>query len=183
MSPGHDHQQGVRLGPQGRDARRAGDRMRRRRHRHRRRPGEHERVAARAAGLARRLSHGRREAGRHDDRRRPVGRLQPVPHGHHRRERREEVRRSRAPQQDEFAVASQNKAEAAQKAGTFKDEITPVRDPAAQGRSGRVRRRRVPQGRRDARGDGGPASPRSTRTARSPPATRPASTTAPPRCS
>jgi acetyl-CoA C-acetyltransferase len=29
-------------------------------------------------------------------------------------------------QQDEFAVASQNKAEAAQKAGRFKDEITPV---------------------------------------------------------
>ena len=29
-------------------------------------------------------------------------------------------------QQDEFAVTSQNKAEAAQKAGKFKDEITPV---------------------------------------------------------
>src|SRR5262249_31968993 len=29
-------------------------------------------------------------------------------------------------QQDEFAVASQNKAEAAQKAGRFKDEIVPV---------------------------------------------------------
>ena len=29
-------------------------------------------------------------------------------------------------QQDEFAVASQNKAEAAQKGGKFKDEITPV---------------------------------------------------------
>ena len=29
-------------------------------------------------------------------------------------------------QQDEFAVASQNKAEAAQKAGKFKDEIAPV---------------------------------------------------------
>jgi acetyl-CoA C-acetyltransferase len=29
-------------------------------------------------------------------------------------------------QQDEFAVASQNKAEAAQKSGRFKDEITPV---------------------------------------------------------
>jgi acetyl-CoA C-acetyltransferase len=28
--------------------------------------------------------------------------------------------------QDEFAVASQNKAEAAQKAGKFKDEIVPV---------------------------------------------------------
>jgi acetyl-CoA C-acetyltransferase len=29
-------------------------------------------------------------------------------------------------EQDEFAVASQNKAEAAQKAGKFKDEIIPV---------------------------------------------------------
>src|SRR5207247_10259867 len=29
-------------------------------------------------------------------------------------------------QQDEFAVASQNKAEAAQKSGRFKDEITPI---------------------------------------------------------
>ena len=34
--------------------------------------------------------------------------------------------RSPAQQQDEFAVGSQNKAEAAQKAGKFKDEITPV---------------------------------------------------------
>jgi acetyl-CoA acetyltransferase len=31
-----------------------------------------------------------------------------------------------SPRQDEFAVASQNKAEAAQKAGKFKDEIVPV---------------------------------------------------------
>jgi acetyl-CoA acetyltransferase len=29
-------------------------------------------------------------------------------------------------EQDEFAVASQNKAEAAQKAGKFKDEIVPT---------------------------------------------------------
>src|SRR4029434_9830931 len=36
-------------------------------------------------------------------------------------------------QQDEFAVASQNKAEAAQKAGTFKDEITPVSIPQRKG--------------------------------------------------
>jgi len=38
-------------------------------------------------------------------------------------------------QQDEFAVASQNKAEAAQKAGRFKDEITPV---TIKGRKGDV---------------------------------------------
>ncbi len=48
--------------------------------------------AARAAGLARRPAHGRLEDGRHDDRRRPVGRLQPVPHGHHRRERGQAIR-------------------------------------------------------------------------------------------
>jgi acetyl-CoA C-acetyltransferase len=36
-------------------------------------------------------------------------------------------------QQDEFAVASQNKAEEAQKAGKFKDEITPVMIPQRKG--------------------------------------------------
>jgi acetyl-CoA C-acetyltransferase len=36
-------------------------------------------------------------------------------------------------QQDEFAVASQNKAEKAQKAGLFKDEITPVMIPQRKG--------------------------------------------------
>src|SRR4051812_13315069 len=35
--------------------------------------------------------------------------------------------------QDEFAVASQNKAEAAQKAGKFKDEIVPVEIPSRKG--------------------------------------------------
>ena len=37
------------------------------------------------------------------------------------------------PQQDEFAVASQNKAEAAQKGGKFKDEIVPVMLPQRKG--------------------------------------------------
>ena len=36
-------------------------------------------------------------------------------------------------QQDEFSVASQNKAEAAQKAGAFKDEIVPVMIPQRKG--------------------------------------------------
>ena len=53
-------------------------------------------------------------------------------------------------QQDEFAVASQNKAEAAKKAGKFKDEIAPVTIKAPQGRH-RGRHRRVSEGRRHAR--------------------------------
>jgi hypothetical protein len=40
---GDDHQQGLRLGPEGRDAGGAGHPRRRQRDRHRRRPGEHER--------------------------------------------------------------------------------------------------------------------------------------------
>ena len=40
-------------------------------------------------------------------------------------------------EQDRFAVASQNKAEAAKKAGKFKDEIAPVTHQDAQGRDGR----------------------------------------------
>ena len=55
-------------------------------------------------------------------------------------------------EQDEFAVASQNKTEAAQKAGRFKDEIVPVEIPSRKG-PGDVRRRRVSAPRRDARRD------------------------------
>ena len=47
-------------------------------------------------------------------------------------------------EQDSFAVASQNKAEAAKKAGKFKDEIVPVTIKTQQGRDGR-RRGRVHQ--------------------------------------
>ena len=51
--------------------------------------------------------------------------------------------------QDEFAVKSQNKAEAAIKAGKFKDEIVPVTITVAQGRH-RGGRRRISQGGRHA---------------------------------
>ena len=124
-------------------------------------------VAARAARLARRPAHGRLEAGRLDDHRRPVGRLQPVPHGHHRRERGQEVRHH-AREQDALALASQQKAAAAQEAGRFKDEIVPVS----------IRRRRATRS---------SSRPTSSSTARpaprrwpacGPPSTRPARVTA-----
>ena len=68
-------------------------------------------------------------------------------------------------QQDEFAVASQNKAEAAQKAGRFKDEIVAGDDEDPQGRH-RGRRRRISQARHHARGDRQAAARPSPRTAR-----------------
>ena len=55
-------------------------------------------------------------------------------------------------QQDEFAVASQNKAEAAQKAGRFKDEIAPVTVKSRKG-DVVVDTDEYPQARRHARGD------------------------------
>jgi acetyl-CoA C-acetyltransferase len=58
-------------------------------------------------------------------------------------------------EQDEFAVKSQNKTEAAQKAGRFNDEIVPYEVPDAQGTGG-VRRGRISAPRRDHRGDEGP---------------------------
>ena len=54
-------------------------------------------------------------------------------------------------QQDEFAAGSQKKAEAAQKAGRFKDEIVPVKIKLA-ARRDRGRYRRAPQARHDLRG-------------------------------
>jgi acetyl-CoA C-acetyltransferase len=57
--------------------------------------------------------------------------------------------------QDAFAAASQQKAEAAQKAGKFKDEIVGVEMPQQEGPARRVRHRRISEGRhhrRDARG-------------------------------
>ena len=54
-------------------------------------------------------------------------------------------------QQDEFAVASQNKAEKAQKAGKFKDEIVPVMIPQRKGDPVAFDSRRIHQGGNDAR--------------------------------
>ena len=60
--------------------------------------------------------------------------------------------RSPAQQQDEFAVESQNKAEAAQKAGKFKDEIAPVTIKSRKGDIV-VDTDEYPQARRHARSD------------------------------
>ena len=83
-------------------------------------------------------------------------------------------------QQDEFAVKSQNKAEAAMKAGKFKDEIVAGHHQVAQGRH-RGRHRRISEGRRDDRLASPSCVRPSTRKAPSPPPTPRASTTAPPR--
>ena len=89
-----DHRLGpqpaLRLGPARRRARHAADRHRRRQDHRRRRPGIDVAVAALPAS-ARRHQDGRLQDDRHDDQGRPVGRLQRLPHGQHRRERRPPV--------------------------------------------------------------------------------------------
>ena len=85
-------------------------------------------------------------------------------------------------QQDEFAVASQNKAEAAQKAGKFKDEIVPVMIPQRKGDPVAFAADEFIKAGHDARFGLAASSPRSPRTARSRPPTPRDSTTAVPRC-
>ena len=177
--PGLGRQPAVRLRPARGRARLSGDPQRRRRDRRRRRPGIDEHGAALRASAQRR-EDGRLRDDRHHDQGRPVGRLQRLSHGQHGRERRHASGRSPAQQQDEFAVGSQNKAEAAQKAGRFKDEIVPVTVKTPQGRH-RRRHRRISQARHDARRRSASCAPPSTRKAPSPPAMPPASMTAPPR--
>ena len=141
-----------------------GDPQRRQRDRRRRRPGEHEPGAALHASAQRRQD-GRRRAGRHHDQGRAVGRLQRLSHGQHGRERRAEDGRSRASSRTQFAAASQQKAEAAQKAGRFKDEIVAGHDHEPQGRRDR-RCRRISEARHDRRSRWPSCGRPSTRTAR-----------------
>ena len=150
-----DDQRGLRLRPEGGDARRAGDPRRRLRDRHRRRPGEHEPRAARARRLARRPAHGRLEAGRFDDHRRPVRRLQQVPHGHHGRERRQEVRRQpREAGRARARLAAEGGRGAGRRPLQGRDRA--VLDRAEEGRPDRLRRRRVHQQEDQRRGARGP---------------------------
>ena len=86
-------------------------------------------------------------------------------------------------EQDEFAARSHQRAAVAQKNGVFDEEITPVLDPAAQGRPDRVPRGRGHPRRHHRRVAAPSCAPRSPRTARSPPARRRRSPTAPPRSS
>ena len=127
------------------------------RDRGRRRPGEHERRAARAAELARRPAHGRLEDGQDTM---IVDGLWDVYNQYHMGITAENVAKehdiSRAAQ-DALALASQQKAAAAQDAGKFKDEIVAGDHSAEEGRPGRVRHRRVHQQEDQRRSAGRPA--------------------------
>ena len=90
-------------------------------------------MAPHAATSAHGPEDGLARNGRHDDQGRAVGCLQRLSHGNTAENVAKQYQITRG-QQDEFAVASQNKAEAAQKAGKFKDEIIPVVDQVPQGR-------------------------------------------------
>ncbi len=81
----HDREQGLRVGAQGHHAGRPGHSPGRVRAGRRRRHGEHEPCSLPADPRPRGLSPGERRAGRRDDPRRPVGRVQPEAHGHMRR--------------------------------------------------------------------------------------------------
>ena len=88
--PGLGRQPALRLRPAHRCLGLSGAAQRRFRNRRRRRPGIHEHGPARAVSAWRRQD-GRLRDGRHHDQGRPVGRLQRLPHGQHRRERRPPV--------------------------------------------------------------------------------------------
>ena len=149
--PGLGRQPALRLGPARGRARLSGDPQRRHRDRGRRRPGVDE-PWRRTAASAQRREDGRLRDGRHHDQGRPVGCLQRLSHGQHRRERRQAVADHPRSSRTSSRSTSQNKAEAAQKAGKFKDEIVAGHDQAPQGRH-RRRHRRISEGRRHARRD------------------------------
>ena len=138
---GAEHQQGVRLGTESRDARRAGHRDRRRRRRRRRRHGVDEQLplsARRACAKACAWATARSSI---DDQRRPVVRLRGVPHGQRRRDGCRVL--SRRPRGTGRASprAAIAKAAAATAEGRFTDEILPIIIPQKKGDRARVRSR------------------------------------------
>ena len=150
----HDHQPGVRLRPARRRLGGAGDRARRRRRHGRGRPGEHDPLAARYLSARTASRWATAEVHRHHDHATACGtpstattwasppRTSP-PSGITREE------------QDAVRGRSQQKAEARQKAGRFKDEIVPVDDRRKKGDCHRRRRRviRAPAPRVEALGE------------------------------
>ena len=129
-----DDQQGLRLGPEGGDARGAGHRDRRHRHRRRRRHGVDEQRAVPAAARARGAAHGQRRRRRLDDQRRPVVRVRALPHGHVRRGRRRARITSTRDEQDAYAAESHRKAAHATARGLVQGRDPAGHDPAEEGR-------------------------------------------------
>ena len=118
------HQPGVRLRPARGGARRAADPHRRKCHRRRRRHGEHEPSQHSAY-----LRAGQKMGGVEFIDTMLKDGLWDAFHGYHMGNTAENVATKyqiTREQQDQFALASQQKASAAQKAGRFKDEIAPV---------------------------------------------------------
>ncbi|MNM91252.1 hypothetical protein D3C81_1035470 [compost metagenome] len=137
---GDDHQQGLRLRPQGPAPGDPGDPLRRRRGDHRRRPGKHEPGTLRHARRPHRPAHGPRQDGRQHDQRRPVGCLQRLPHGHHRREPGGEVRpQPRATGHLRRRIAAQGRR--SHRGRPLQGGDHPGADPAAQGRARGLRHR------------------------------------------
>ena len=87
----HDNQQSLRLGIESGRARGASDSDGKQFHRGRGRDGIDDQRAVSAAASAQGIPPGQRADCRFHGARRPVGYLQRLPHGHHRRERRREI--------------------------------------------------------------------------------------------
>ena len=137
-----------------------------------------------AAARARRPAPGQRRAGRRDDPRRPVGRVRQLPHGHAAARSWPStygVTRAAAGRSSRWRATARRSPRI--KAGKFEDEIVPVPIPQKKGEPVMLRPRRDAARGHDRWRRSRGSSPRSRRTAPSPPATRPASTTAPRRSS
>ena len=171
------HQPAVRLGPARGGARPAADRQRRRRHHRRRRPGVDVAGAARRAPAQRR-EDGRAEDARHHDQGRPDRRLPRLSHGQHRREHRRQVADQPRGAGPLRRRARRTRPRRRRRPAGSRTRSSPFTVDEPQGRRGRRRRRIHPPRHRPTRRSPscGPPSPR---TARSPPATPRASTTAP----
>ena len=164
----HHGQQGVRLGPQGGDARRAGDRARRRRDRGRGRHGvDVERALLPAQGARAGCRMGNAQLRRRDDPRRPVGPVQQLPHGQLRPSSARASTKIAREAQDEFAARASARARRAEGGHASRPRSSPVEVPQKKGdaiastrdeepaarRRREVRRAqaRVPEGRHDHR--------------------------------